>query len=114
MKLRKWAPEEEMVYGIQAHQPLRLTEISRALGEKVSVKMNVERLSRQLGRSRFWRFVTLRLLKVAAKRPTRSRRIFSAKGGAFTAVFRPATPQLANDGSSHPKIFSVTSEPSSC
>jgi hypothetical protein len=58
----------EMVYGIQARQSLRLTEISRALGEKVSVKKNVERLSRQLGREGLWRFVTLRLLKMAAKR----------------------------------------------
>jgi len=58
----------EMVYGIQARQSLRLTEISRALGEKVSVKKNVERLSRQLGRVGLWRFVTLRLLKMAAKR----------------------------------------------
>ncbi len=58
----------EMVYGIQARQSLRLTEISRALGEKVSVKKNVERLSRQLGREGLWRFVTLRLLKMASRR----------------------------------------------
>jgi len=37
--------------------------------------------------------------------PTGSRLIFSAKSGAFTAVFRPATPQPANDGSFHPKIL---------
>jgi len=58
----------EMVYGIQARQSLRLTEISRALGERDSVKKNVERLSRQLGRWGLWRLVTLRLLKMAAKR----------------------------------------------
>jgi hypothetical protein len=58
----------EMVYGIQARQSLRLTEISRSLGEKVSVKKNVERLSRQLGREGLWRFVTWRVLKMAAKR----------------------------------------------
>jgi len=58
----------EMIYGIQARQSLRLTEISRALGEKVSVKKNVERLSRQLGRWGLWRGVTGRLLKMAAKR----------------------------------------------
>ena len=40
----------EVVNGIQARQSMRLTEIRRALGEKVSVKKNVERLSRQLGR----------------------------------------------------------------
>jgi Transposase DDE domain len=58
----------EMIYGIQARQSVRLTKISRALGERVSVKKNVERLSRQLGRYGLWRFVTLRLLKMAAKR----------------------------------------------
>jgi hypothetical protein len=58
----------EMIYGIQARQSLRLTEISRALGEKISVKKNVERLSRQLGRLGLWRAVTGRLLKMAARR----------------------------------------------
>jgi hypothetical protein len=58
----------EMIYGIQARQSLRLTEISGALGEKISVKKNVERLSRQLGRLGLWRAVTGRLLKMAARR----------------------------------------------
>lgn len=58
----------EMLYGIQARKSLRLTEVSRALGEKVSVKKNVERLSRQLGRWGLWRSVTGRLLKMAAQR----------------------------------------------
>src|SRR4030042_2540063 len=58
----------EMLYGIQARQSLRLTEISRALGEKVSVKKNVERLSRQLGRWGLWRSLTGKLLKMAARR----------------------------------------------
>ena len=58
----------EMVYGIQARQSVRLTEISRALGERISVKKNVERLSRQLGRWGLWWGVTGRLLKMAAKR----------------------------------------------
>jgi hypothetical protein len=40
----------EMLCGIQARQSARLTDISWALGEKVSAKKNVERLSRQLGR----------------------------------------------------------------
>jgi hypothetical protein len=58
----------EMLYGIQARQSLRLTEISRALEEKVSVKKNVERLSRQLGRWWLWGQVTERLLRMAARR----------------------------------------------
>jgi len=58
----------EMLYGIQARQSLRLTEISRALEEKVSVKKNVERLSRQLGRWWLWGQVTEKLLRMAARR----------------------------------------------
>jgi hypothetical protein len=34
----------EIIYEIQARQSLRLTEISRALGERVSFRKNVERL----------------------------------------------------------------------
>jgi hypothetical protein len=58
----------EMLYGIQARQSVRLTEISRALGETVSVKKNVDRLSRQLGRWWLWGKVTERLLRMAARR----------------------------------------------
>jgi hypothetical protein len=43
-----------MLYGIQARQSVRLTEVARALAEKISVKKNVERLSRQLGRWWIW------------------------------------------------------------
>lgn len=58
----------EMLYGIQARQSVRLTEVSRALGERVSVKKNVERLSRQLGRWWLWGRVTEGLLRLAARR----------------------------------------------
>ena len=40
----------EAIYGIQARQSVRLTEIARALGEEISVKKTQYRLCRQLGR----------------------------------------------------------------
>jgi hypothetical protein len=40
----------EALYGIQARQSLRLTEIARALKENISLKKTQYRLSRQLGR----------------------------------------------------------------
>ncbi len=40
----------EMVFGIQARGSVRLTEVGRALGERISLKKTEERLSRQLGR----------------------------------------------------------------
>ena len=36
----------EMIYGIQARQSLRLSEVGRALGEETPIKKIVERLSR--------------------------------------------------------------------
>lgn len=58
----------EMVYGIQARQSMRWTEVSRALGEEVSVKKNVERLSRQLGRWWLWGKLQEGLLRMAVRR----------------------------------------------
>jgi hypothetical protein len=40
----------EAIYGIQARQSVRLTEIARALGEEIPVKKTQYRLCRQLGR----------------------------------------------------------------
>jgi hypothetical protein len=40
----------EAIYGIQARQSVRLTEIARALGEKIPIKKTQYRLCRQLGR----------------------------------------------------------------
>lgn len=41
---------EEMLYGIQARGSVRLSEVARALDEKISLKKVIERLSRNLGR----------------------------------------------------------------
>jgi hypothetical protein len=45
----------EMIFGIQARDSVRLTEVGRALGERVSLKKTEERLSRHLGRHRLER-----------------------------------------------------------
>jgi hypothetical protein len=58
----------EMVYGVQARQSVRLTEVSRALDEPIPVKKTVERLSRQLGNRKLWAGLTSRLLRLAAER----------------------------------------------
>ena len=47
-KARKFV--REMVYGIQARESVRLTEIARAQQENISLKKTQERLSRQLKR----------------------------------------------------------------
>ncbi|MGB8953514.1 MAG: hypothetical protein WCC06_12715 [Candidatus Aminicenantales bacterium] len=58
----------EMIYGIQARQSVHLTEIARALGEKIAMKKTQGRLSRQLGRWWLWEHLTERLVKMAAAR----------------------------------------------
>lgn len=58
----------EMVYGVQARQSVRLTEVSRALGERIPIKKTVERLSRQLGNPKLWAGLTNGLLRLAAER----------------------------------------------
>ena len=40
----------EVVYGIQARQSVRLTEIARSLEEKIPLRKSQYRLCRQLGR----------------------------------------------------------------
>lgn len=58
----------EAIYGIQARQSLHLTEIARALGEKISLKKTQYRLSRQLGRDDLGRRVIKGLFDLAAPR----------------------------------------------
>jgi len=58
----------EMLYGLQARQSVRLTEIGRALGEPLSLKKTEYRLCRQLRRSGLWERLTARILRMAASR----------------------------------------------
>ena len=58
----------EMVFGIQARGSVRLTEVGRALGEKILLKKTEERLSRQLGRRGLEREIQRRLIEQAAPR----------------------------------------------
>jgi hypothetical protein len=58
----------EMIYGIQARQSVRLTEVARALGETITMKKTEERLSRQLGRADLWESLKDRILEEAAER----------------------------------------------
>jgi len=58
----------EMTFGIQARGSVRLTEVGRALGEKISLKKTEERLSRQLGRRGLERRIQRRLIELAAPR----------------------------------------------
>ena len=58
----------EMVFGIQARGSVRLTEVGRALGERISLKKTEGRLSRQLGRKRLDREIQRRLIEHAAPR----------------------------------------------
>ena len=57
-----------MLYGVQARQSVRLTEVSRALDEPISIKKTVEQLSRQLANPSLWATLTNRLLELAADR----------------------------------------------
>jgi hypothetical protein len=58
----------EMVFGIQARGSVRLTEVGRSLGERISLKKTEERLSRQLGRRGLDREIQRRLVEQAAPR----------------------------------------------
>ena len=58
----------EIVFGIQARGSVRLTEVGRALGERISLKKTEERLSRQLGRRGLEREIQRRLIEQAAPR----------------------------------------------
>ena len=58
----------EMVFGIQARGSVRLTEVGRTLGERISLKKTEERLFRQLGRGRLDREIERRLIEQGAPR----------------------------------------------
>ena len=58
----------EMIFGIQARGSMRLTEVGRALGEKILLKKTEERLSRQLGREGLDREIQRRLIEHAGGR----------------------------------------------
>ena len=58
----------EMLYGIQARQSVRLTEIGRALEEPISLKKTEYRLCRQLRRAGLWERLTQTLGRMAADR----------------------------------------------
>jgi hypothetical protein len=58
----------EMVFGILARGSVRLTEVGRALGEKILLKKTEERLCLQLGRRHLDREIQRRLIDQAAPR----------------------------------------------
>lgn len=58
----------EIIYGIQARQSVHLTEIARALGEKIPLKKTQYRLCRQLGREGLGRRVIHGLCRMGAER----------------------------------------------
>jgi hypothetical protein len=58
---------EESIYGIQTKQSVHLSEIARALNDKVSLIKIINRLSRQLCRADLWQKLSASLLKLAAK-----------------------------------------------
>ena len=58
----------EVLYGIQARQSVRLTEIGRSLEEEIPLKKTVYRLSRQLGRGGLWKGVVDSLCQMGSWR----------------------------------------------
>ena len=58
----------EMLYGLQAQRTIMLSEIGRALCDKVSLKKTEERLSRQLNRFGLGRQIQNRLIEQSADR----------------------------------------------
>ena len=58
----------EAVYGIQARQSVRLTEIARSLEERIPLRKTQYRLSRQLGRQQLWAKITDSLCRMASSR----------------------------------------------
>jgi hypothetical protein len=56
----------EVIYGIQARQSVRLTEIGRALEEKIALRKTEYRLCRQLEREELWDHLTDSLCRLAA------------------------------------------------
>ena len=58
----------EVIYGVQTRGSVRLSEIARALEEKIQLKKVMARLSRQLNRSGLREQVRENLLRLAAPR----------------------------------------------
>jgi len=58
----------EALYGIQARQSVRLTEIARALEEKIPLRKSQYRLCRQLGRWGLWAKIENALCQMASAR----------------------------------------------
>jgi hypothetical protein len=58
----------EMLYGIQARQSVRLTEIGRALEERIPLRKTQYRLCRQLRRRGLWEWLTTTVCRMAAAR----------------------------------------------
>jgi len=58
----------EALYGIQARQSVRLTEIARALEEKIPLRKSQSRLCRQLGRWGLWAKIENALCRIASAR----------------------------------------------
>lgn len=58
----------ESLYGIQARQSVRLTEIARALEEKIPLRKTQYRLSRQLGRQGLWKRIMSCLCRMGSWR----------------------------------------------
>jgi hypothetical protein len=56
----------EMIFGIQARQSVRLTEIGRALEEKIALRKTEYRLCRQLEREELWDYLTDAVCRLAA------------------------------------------------
>lgn len=61
----------EAIYGIQARQSVRLTEIARSLREEISIKKTQYRLSRQLGRNGLWQWLIEGLCRMGSARVKR-------------------------------------------
>jgi len=58
----------EAIYGIQACQSVRLTEIVRSLREEILLKKTQYRLSRQLGRKGLWQWLIEGLCRIGSTR----------------------------------------------
>jgi len=58
----------EALYGIQARQSVRLTEIARSLQEEIALKKTQYRLSRQLGRLELWARLIRSLGRIGSER----------------------------------------------
>ncbi len=58
----------EALYGIQARQSVRLTEIARSLEERIPLRKTQYRLCRQLGRRGLWATIANSLSQMASSR----------------------------------------------